>query len=107
MSWKILRSSELSPLRIVAIYLVVSWLWIVATSGVLDALAGDQVPGVTYHAMNSWAFVGLTAFLLHQLCTRMTARLRRQIEECRQANRELHKLVRTVEQAMTAAGHGY
>lgn len=107
MSWKILRSSELSPLRIVAIYLVVSWLWIVATSGILDALAGDQGPDIGYHAINSWAFVGLTAFLLHQLCTRMTARLRRQIEECRRANRELQKLSRTVEQVISTTGNGF
>lgn len=104
---KILRSCELSPLGIVVIYLVVSWLWIIATSGMLDALAGDQVPAMAYHAINSWAFVGLTAFLLHQLCTRMTARLRRQIEECQQANRELHKLSRTVEQVISTTGYGF
>ncbi len=107
MSWKIWRSSELSPLRIVTIYLVASGLWIVATGGALDALVGDQGPDVAYHAINSWVFAGLTALLLYQLCTRMTARLRRQIEECRQANRELHRLSRTVEQAISTMGNGF
>lgn len=107
MSWNIWRSCELSPLRIVAIYLVVSWLWIIATSGILDALAGDQGPAVAYHSINSWAFVGLSAVLLYLLCTHMTARLRRQIEECRLVNRELHNLGRTVERAITAAGNGF
>ena len=92
MSWKIWRSNELSPLRIVGIYLAVSWLWILSSDSFLHMMVGDRDLEATLQTGKSVLFVDVTALLFYFLSVRMVARLDQEIAERKRAEGELRKL---------------
>ena len=92
MSWKIWRSNELSPLRIVGIYLAVSWLWFLSSDSFLHMMVGDRDLEATLQTGKSVLFVDVTALLFYFLSVRMVARLDQGIAERKRAEGELRKL---------------
>ena len=80
----------LTPLRIVAIYLVVGGLWILFSDQLLAALVSDPATLTRLGTLKGWFYVLVTAGLLYALIRRADETLQRRIEE---RTRELSTLL--------------
>lgn len=90
---------DLVVLRIVAIYFVFGLFWIVFSDAILQGLVSDTQQFIRYSLYKGWAYIAITAVLLHML-VRKTLKQQMQIEDTLKLSEERWKF------ALEGAGHG-
>jgi hypothetical protein len=75
-SSSLLHALRWGPLEIAGIYLILGALWILFSDRIAARVALNEEMLATISLYKGWAFVLLTALLLHELVRRHTARLR-------------------------------
>jgi C4-dicarboxylate-specific signal transduction histidine kinase len=91
--------TRLTPGRLAALYLVISVVWILASSEFLLIELESPVAITTFEILTRLAFVAATGVLIYWICRRLLDRLLQSQESLREAEKHQPTLERQLEQA--------
>lgn len=100
------RSDTAAALRIVAVYAIVSALWIGLSDTVVAWLFRDAATITQVSTIKGWLFVAVTSLLLFGLIRRLSAGLQRTVATLQQREAELRNSEHELLEAQTLAGLG-
>ena len=91
--------TRLTPGRLAALYVVISVVWILASSEFLLIELESPVAITTFEILKGLAFVAATGVLIYWICRRLLDRLLQSQESLREAEKHQRTLERQLEQA--------